>query len=292
MPDIPARIRLRRGTAAQWASANPILAAGEPGVETDTGLLRVGNGVDTFDDLPAYLTTATNPALLTFDPSAFMSISDAALYTGNLNAAAEGAVRLGAGATNAPAGMASNSYALTLRADSNNAVQFVMSLGNGLIWRRDQNASAWSAWVATVMTDGAQSIAGNKTFTGELIATLARLTQIAEPSAGQTVNLTTGFHAANDADGSFSSGTYTPTPAGGNIKSITNGGAFTIAAPTAAGQYSMMIEVTNGAGAGAITMTGFARVAGDVFTTTNGHRFQIFIAKTLNGVTATVLAMQ
>ena len=37
-------IQLRRGTAAQWTSANPTLASGEIGLETDTGLFKIGNG--------------------------------------------------------------------------------------------------------------------------------------------------------------------------------------------------------------------------------------------------------
>ena len=37
-------IQLRRGTAAQWTSANPVLASGEVGLETDTGLFKIGNG--------------------------------------------------------------------------------------------------------------------------------------------------------------------------------------------------------------------------------------------------------
>jgi hypothetical protein len=38
-------IQIRRGTAAEWTSANPILAAGELGLETDTGKIKVGDGV-------------------------------------------------------------------------------------------------------------------------------------------------------------------------------------------------------------------------------------------------------
>ena len=37
-------IQLRRGTAAQWTTANPTLAQGEVGLETDTGKLKIGNG--------------------------------------------------------------------------------------------------------------------------------------------------------------------------------------------------------------------------------------------------------
>jgi hypothetical protein len=37
-------IKLRRGTASQWTTANPTLAAGEVGVETDTNKFKFGNG--------------------------------------------------------------------------------------------------------------------------------------------------------------------------------------------------------------------------------------------------------
>jgi Major tropism determinant N-terminal domain len=38
-------IQLRNGTAAQWATANPVLAAGEMGAESDTLRFKFGNGV-------------------------------------------------------------------------------------------------------------------------------------------------------------------------------------------------------------------------------------------------------
>jgi hypothetical protein len=47
-----ARIRLRRGTAAEWATANPVLADGEPGFEKDTGKEKVGDGIRAWVDLP------------------------------------------------------------------------------------------------------------------------------------------------------------------------------------------------------------------------------------------------
>lgn len=37
-------IQFRRGTAAQWAAANPVLAPGEPGFESDTGKQKIGTG--------------------------------------------------------------------------------------------------------------------------------------------------------------------------------------------------------------------------------------------------------
>jgi hypothetical protein len=38
------QIQVRRGTAAQWTSANTTLASGEFGFETDTGKVKIGNG--------------------------------------------------------------------------------------------------------------------------------------------------------------------------------------------------------------------------------------------------------
>jgi len=46
------RIQLRRGTAAEWTAANPVLAQGEPGIETDTGKQKFGNGVAVWTALP------------------------------------------------------------------------------------------------------------------------------------------------------------------------------------------------------------------------------------------------
>lgn len=47
-----ARIQLRRGTATWWLEVDPVLAAGEPGFETDSGMMKVGNGLSTWTELP------------------------------------------------------------------------------------------------------------------------------------------------------------------------------------------------------------------------------------------------
>ena len=45
------RFQLRRDTAANWASVNPVLALGEPGVETDTLKVKVGDGATVWNSL-------------------------------------------------------------------------------------------------------------------------------------------------------------------------------------------------------------------------------------------------
>ncbi len=45
------RMQQRRGTAQQWTDADPILAAGEIGFETDTSQFKIGDGVNAWSDL-------------------------------------------------------------------------------------------------------------------------------------------------------------------------------------------------------------------------------------------------
>lgn len=62
------QIQLRRDTAANWASVNPVLASGEPAFETDTGKFKIGNGTTAYNsldyigagDLPDNITTQGN----------------------------------------------------------------------------------------------------------------------------------------------------------------------------------------------------------------------------------------
>ena len=45
------KFKLRRDTAATWASANPVLEQGEPAIETDTGKGKVGDGALAWNSL-------------------------------------------------------------------------------------------------------------------------------------------------------------------------------------------------------------------------------------------------
>ena len=68
------RMQQRRGTAAQWTAANPTLAAGEIGFETDTNKFKVGNGSSAWTSL-AYFVDAS----IVFDSSEVQGIVDAAV---------------------------------------------------------------------------------------------------------------------------------------------------------------------------------------------------------------------
>ena len=69
-----AKILFRRGTAASWTNANPVLLSGEPGYETDTKKYKIGDGVTVWNSL-AYVTSggggSTDWADITNKPSTF-----------------------------------------------------------------------------------------------------------------------------------------------------------------------------------------------------------------------------
>ena len=68
------RMQQRRGTAAQWTAANPTLAAGEIGFETDTNKFKMGNGSSAWTSL-AYFVDAS----VVFDSSEVQGLVDAAV---------------------------------------------------------------------------------------------------------------------------------------------------------------------------------------------------------------------
>jgi hypothetical protein len=55
------QFQFRRGTAAQWAAANTILASGELGLETDTNKFKLGNGTSGWNAL-SYASGTTGAA--------------------------------------------------------------------------------------------------------------------------------------------------------------------------------------------------------------------------------------
>lgn len=67
----------RRGTAASWASANPILSAGELGYETDTKKVKVGDGTTNWSSLMYTPNEATAGAMRNLMSKLTRNVSDA-----------------------------------------------------------------------------------------------------------------------------------------------------------------------------------------------------------------------
>ena len=70
--DVLSRIKLRRGTSAQWLVSDPVLAAGEVGLDTTLNMFKIGDGVSTWSvlpfasalasDVPAWAKSPTKPS--------------------------------------------------------------------------------------------------------------------------------------------------------------------------------------------------------------------------------------
>lgn len=160
--------------------------------------------------------------------------------------------RLAAGVTNGPPGAGASDFILHLRTDANNCIQLFLDADQlSVLYTRVRVSSVWGSWVALATRSGDQALTGGRTLT------------------------------AVD-DGTRTSGSYIPSPNGGNFRRIVNGGAFTLSAPVAAGDYELTVQITNNASAGTITFSGFNRVTGDALTNTNGDDFLLVITK-ING---------
>lgn len=109
-----------------------------------------------------------------------------------------------------------------------------------------------------------------------------------------SVNFTVGNTSTPNDIGTVATGTTTPDPHDGQFQTMTNGGASTIAAPTRAGSYSIVLQVTNNASAGDLNFTGFQLdpPAGASLTTTDGHVFRLHITKVGSVSSCTIEALQ
>ena len=150
---------------------------------------------------------------------------------------------------------------------------------NGDVW--DQLTGG--ALVAAGIVDA--SAAGRAMLTAaNAAAQAALLTNVLKADA--TAQISAGYTLAPKDNGVFSTGTFTPNPALGNYQFLTNNGPFAIVPP--ANDCAMLIVVTNGAAAGAITLAtpGWkvpASGSGDPYVLTAGFIFHLNIVR-VNGV--------
>lgn len=175
------QIQLRRGTAAQWTAANTLLAAGEIGIETDTGSFKIGDGSTVWNSL-AYASgsgtvtsvTATSPVASSGGATPVISL--AAGYGDTLNPYASKAANLVLAAPNGIAGVPTfravvaadiptlnqnttgNAATVTTNA---NLTGGVTSVGNAatVVTNANLTGVVTSVGNATAIADGALSIA-------------------------------------------------------------------------------------------------------------------------------------
>jgi hypothetical protein len=157
-------IKLRRDISTNWTSTNPILAQGEPGYETDTGKLKLGDGTTAWASL-AYQAAA--------------NIVDGTIVNADINASA--AIVDTKLATIATAGKVSNSA--TTATDANTASAIVA---------RDASGNFTAGTITAAVTGAASSnvLKAGDTMTGALVHPLGAA---ATPSLTFTGDLNTGI---------------------------------------------------------------------------------------------------
>lgn len=163
-------IQFRRGTAAAAAAANPVLAAGEPGVETDTDVFAIGNGTDAWNDLPKI--RLARDSVTIYNVVAYGAVGD-----GVTNAAAEVQLAVNAailddnGVVYFPPGtylLGSTTIYLTADATVTGAPRGVALLGAGMDASTITYTGSGDAFSSgtTTSTPGAAFTARNLTITG------------------------------------------------------------------------------------------------------------------------------
>lgn len=89
------RLQVRRGTATEWTTANPVLADGEPGYEKGTGKVKYGDGVTAWVSLPYASEGPQGEPGVADDASVEALIANPASATrGELNATYAGLIQL------------------------------------------------------------------------------------------------------------------------------------------------------------------------------------------------------
>lgn len=141
-------IKLKRGTASEWDSANPVLSLGEPGLEVDTNYIKFGDGVTAWDSLPYFKSAATRLLTDGYNLGANAANGDLFVYEGS----ADITVNLGT-----PSGMQAFSVVnlgtgkITFSGSFENSTKMVLAGGNALQVKIITAGTGW--WVSNDTKD-------------------------------------------------------------------------------------------------------------------------------------------
>jgi len=230
------QIQLRRGTAAQWTSANPVLASGEVGIETDTSKQKFGDGTTAWNSLP------------------YASGGTVTSVTGTSPVASSG------GAT--PAISLASGYGDTQNPYASKTANFVLAAPNG-----SANVPSFRALVAADIPTLNQNTTGTA---AGLSATLA----IASGGTGQTSAIS-AFNALAPSQAG-NSGKYLTTDGTNSSWGTVSGGGTVADGCIYLNNLTINSSYTIAASQGAMSVGPITVASGAVVTVSSGSRYLVF----------------
>jgi hypothetical protein len=229
---VQTQIQIRRGTAAQWTSANPILASGEFGYETDTGNFKIGDGTTAWNTLTV-LNGVTPSTTATFTNKT-INLSNNTL-TGTL-------AQFNTACSDADFASLAGSETLTNKTISG-ANNTLSSIGNSSLTNS-----------AITINGTAVSLGGSISLPGDIEGVTAGTGLTGGGTSGTvTISLSTPVSAANGGTGISSLGTgvatWLGTPTSANLRTVvadeTGGGVLVFNdAPTLTGLVNASTDIT------------------------------------------------
>lgn len=216
------RIQLRRDTSTNWTSTNPVLAQGEPGLETDTGKLKYGNGSTAWNSLNYAGAGAGGGAITDADigVNAEISVSKLAngtarqlLQTDAAGTGVEWASNIDIPGTLDVTGAATFDGNVTITGQ----VSGHLNLASTKAYRIDGSDVLTSAALGSGVTSSSLTAVGTITtgtwqataITDSYIGTISAAGKVANSATTATASNTASTIVARDSSGNFSAGTIT-----------------------------------------------------------------------------------
>ena len=228
---MPTKIQLRRDTAADWASNNPTLAAGEFGWESDTNRFKIGTGSAAWNSLEYADTLKT--------------LGDLGITGSTISAPSNGDLTL----TTSGSGKVNISNAYTLPSSDGSANQVLQTNGSGVLSFGSVSVGDFSFVGSTMSSPSNADITLSPGGTGGVVASGLRLngTTISADDSS-TININDGLNVDGTAniEGALSTNTSLALASGATVTAILDEDNFSSDSNTAlATQQSIKAYVDN-----------------------------------------------
>ncbi len=202
---MPTKIQLRRDTAADWASNNPTLAAGEFGWESDTNRFKIGTGSAAWNSLEYADTLKT--------------LGDLGITGSTISAPSNGDLTL----TTSGSGNVNISNAYTLPSSDGDANQVLQTNGAGVLSFGSVSVGDFSFVGSTMSSPSNADITLSPGGTGGVVASGLRLngTTISADDSS-TININDGLNVDGTAniEGALSTNTSLALASGATVTAI------------------------------------------------------------------------